>query len=430
MALSFKYPQLSYKLTTGYFVDISLVITNGPVPADISFNISQPLPSPLTFDLKNGNITGTTRFSSISPFTAYIITAKSSIGGFTKFISLTISIDFTPEFYYPLTPTQFPIDQSLNIVPNYLINNLPNITYSIVPDTPLLSDIGLDLKTDTGIISGIPDTTSSNTYIVRANNNGITYDASLNISILQLPIISYSQTTFILTQNEQVNILPLINQIGVSYFISECNLPSGSYDLPFGLSFNTATGEISGIPTILTTFRSYRIFIINIIGYSSVDLILNVVKEFIAPPVLADNFSSNSFLTNPILAMRRKAEILQYKKNSSNLTKQQYLSLLAQGKGPYAKRGGGTQGDAFTDPNVTGLPQVGNRLICNSDIICTPTSSSDVPGPVMNLCYNPAIPVIGYNPPNRQKINIGFKWPQRAWKTGDNGFPVGKAGNG
>jgi hypothetical protein len=334
-----------------------------------------------------------------------------------------LSVNFTPVFSYPLTPFQFAIDEFLNIFPSFLINNLPNITYSITSLNPLLSDIGLDLNPNTGVISGIPDIDTSNTYIIRANNNGVTYDTSLNISILPLPIISYSQTTFILTQNQQVNILPLIKQEGVTYFISGCILP-------FGLSFNEATGEISGIPTILTTFRSYTITLTNIVGFSSVDLILNVVKIFLAPPVLADNFSSDSFLTDTAIAMRRKAEILKYKKNSSNLTKQQNISLAAQGKGQYTNKTWGTQGDAFTNPNISGLQQNGNNIICNTDIICTPTSSSDVPGPVMNLCYNPAIPVIGYNQPNKQKVNIGFKWPQRAWKFGNNGFPIGKSGNG
>jgi hypothetical protein len=51
-----------------------------------------------------------------------------------------------------------------------------------------------------------------------------------------------------------------------------------------------------------------------------------------------------------------------------------------------------------------------------------------VPGPIMNLCYNPAIPLVGYVAPNRKKVNIGFKWPQKAWTIGDMGFPIGKSG--
>ena len=157
---------------------------------------------------------------------------------------------------------------------------------------------------------------------------------------------------------------------------------------------------------------------------------LSVIKEFLAPPVVADNFSSNTFITDPAIAMRRKAEIFKYKKNSSGLTKQQYYALLAKGNGPAAKRSWGTQGDAYTNPNVSGLPQSGNSIICNTGIICAPTSSSDVPGPIMNLCYVPSTPLAGYNAPNRKKVNIGFKWPQSTWRPGNDGFPIGKAGSG
>ena len=104
---------------------------------------------------------------------------------------------------------------------------------------------------------------------------------------------------------------------------------------------------------------------------------------------------------------------------------------MAKGNGPAAKRTWATQSDTYTDPNTSELQLVGNTLICNTNpIICAPTSSSDVPGPIMQLCYNPSAPLVGYNPPNRVKVNIGFKWPQESWQPGDNGFPRGKAGRG
>ena len=103
---------------------------------------------------------------------------------------------------------------------------------------------------------------------------------------------------------------------------------------------------------------------------------------------------------------------------------------MAKGNGPAAKRAWGNQGDINSDPNISGLPQVGNTILCNTNqIICAPTSSSDVPGPVMQLCYNPTVPVVGYNQPNRMRVNIGFKWPQESWQPGNNGFPRGKAGS-
>ena len=119
------------------------------------------------------------------------------------------------------------------------------------------------------------------------------------------------------------------------------------------------------------------------------------------------------------------------KKKRSGLTKNQYTALLAKGNGPLAKRAWGNQSDNSTNPNISGLSQDGNTLICNSDsIISAPTSSSNVPGPIMNLYYNPNTPLVGYIQPNKQRTNIGMKWPQRWFSPGNNGFPNGKSGTG
>jgi hypothetical protein len=419
---SFNYPQSVYTLGTNQVIDISCTIVNKP--ENTTFSITPFLPSDILFDPSNGTISGTTTFSSISPLTTYTVDASYDIAVLSTFI--TISVNFLPVFNYPLSPYILKRLSSVTITPTYLITNTQNITYELI-SIPSLNNIGLSLNSSNGVISGIPDISSNViTYTIRANNSGIIYDASLLISVENTPTITYPESIYILTQGVQVNILPIVTDpySNVTYDISGCLLP-------FGLLFDYNTGEISGTPTIPTTYRNYQITISNSIGSATASLTLNVIKTILAPTVIADNFSSNTFLTDPVIAMRRKAEILNYKKNSSNLTKQQYYALLAKGNGPSAKRAWGTQGDAYTDPNTSDLQLIGNTLICNTNpIICAPTSSSDVPGPVMQLCYNPAVPVVGYNQPNRVKVNIGFKWPQESWQPGDNGFPRGKAGRG
>ena len=431
MVFSFSYPDSPYSKATTSVIDISRVIISGPQPPNTTYRIFPvSLPSGLLFDASSGLISGTTNFTSISPATTYTVDASYATAVATT--TLVLSINFTPVFSYPQSPDIFAINKILNIIPSYLISNIEGIFYTLI--SPAALPAGLSLDTAFGIISGAPTVLSNlTTYTIRANNGGVIYDASLNISIQNTPTIGYSDATYILTQSQPVNILPLAttSQSQITYSITGCAYTDVPYNLPFGLTFNTSTGAITGVPTVLTTFRTYLITVSNIIGSASTTLTLDVIKEFLSPPVVADNFSSDSLITDPTIAMRRKAEILKYKNNSSNLSKQQYYSLLAQGKGPYAKRALGNQGNMNTNPNISGLPLVGNTLVCNvSNIICSPTSSSDVPGPVMNLCYNPAIPLIGYNAPNRKKVNIGIKWPQSTWRTGDNGFPIGKAGSG
>jgi hypothetical protein len=424
MSFSFYYPDSPYYLPTTVAVDISAIIINQPI--NTVYTITPALPSPLVINNTTGSITGTPNFSSIIPATTYTVDASYSTGIVSSTINL--SINFRPQFVYPQTPYVIAINTLTTIIPVYLINNSQTMIYTVI-GLPLLSDISLNLNAQNGVISGTPLLTSSaQIYTIRANNSGVTYDASLSISVEQPPTISYPQSSYNLTQGQFVSIMPIVTtiQTGVIYGINDLSQCA----LPLGLSFNTATGEISGTPTLLTTSRKYTIYIINAIGSASTTLILNVAKVFLAPPVTGDGFTSSACLTYPVVAMRRKAEIFKYKSNNANMSSNRLFSLAAQGKGPYARRAWGNQNDLGSNPNISGLPQQGNTIICNSPaILCAPTSSSDVPGPIMDLCYDSTAPLIGYIQPNRTKVNIGFKWPQRGWAMGDMGFPVGSAGN-
>lgn len=111
------------------------------------------------------------------------------------------------------------------------------------------------------------------------------------------------------------------------------------------------------------------------------------------------------------LQMGKKANVLQYKANSSNLTKQQQYSLIAQGKWTNRTKTWATQSVTYTHPNTNNLPKVGDILICSSPaVICVPTSSSDVPGPIIDICYDDSVTT--YYPREIRIMN-----------TSTNGFP-------
>ena len=158
--------------------------------------------------------------------------------------------------------------------------------------------------------------------------------------------------------------------------------------------------------------------------------------ENVYPPPVCDCPANSIYITPEQLDMRRKAEIFKYKKNSSELTKKQKYSLLANGINIYKKRSWATQSQDYTNPNVNNLPQIGNTLLCGTDspgaqalAYCSPTTNNDVPGPIKEICYDKHIPLTRYITRRIYTFN-GTKWPQTAWKPGDNGFPIGKAGNG
>jgi len=114
------------------------------------------------------------------------------------------------------------------------------------------------------------------------------------------------------------------------------------------------------------------------------------------PPDRYDNLSSNPYLpinggfTADQLNMRRKAEILTYNSNrmskSNALTKTQKYSALIN----HSKTTLPINNQCFTDL-VTG------------QIITTPTSSCNVPGPIMMLYNDQTIPLYNFTLGNNTK---------------------------
>jgi uncharacterized delta-60 repeat protein len=428
MDFSFNYPNSPYTFTTGMAVDISVnvITSNGQIPY---YKIASQLPYSLIINSITGEITNDSNvspvltFSSVTPLTVYTVDA--SFASAIVSTQLSMSVNYVPGFVYTESPYVVNINNPITpIVPVQFFSNLQGISYSNTSVAKLI-DINLILNPSTGVITGTPlSTLKQGTYIIQADNGGITYDASLNISVLRLPSIVYHDSNYTLSQGKPVDIFPLFYSLqpNVVYDIS-CSLPDG-------LIFNTLTGQITGAPTLLSKHATYRVTITNVIGSAMTQFVMNVIKIFLAPPVVSDAFSSGLCLTEPSIAMRRKAEILKYKKNSATLTKNQQFSLGVQGHGPYGNRSWANQNTLGSNPNTSGLPQQGNTIVCNSPaVVCSPTSSSDVPGPLALLCYDPTVPLVGYVAPNRKKVNIGFKWPEQSWSPGANGFPVGKAGN-
>lgn len=158
----------------------------------------------------------------------------------------------------------------------------------------------------------------------------------------------------------------------------------------------------------------------------------------------AIGFQCLDSFTDEQLDMRRKAEILKYKNNNSNLSKKQIYSRRARAIG-VEQKSWATQPfisgnvtitfdnksiNTNSNPNIRKLERIENILICPSkkNPICNPSSNSDVPGN-KELCYDKTVPLVGY----KERISyskIGTTWPQRSWEPGDNGFPVGKIGSG
>ena len=147
------------------------------------------------------------------------------------------------------------------------------------------------------------------------------------------------------------------------------------------------------------------------------------------------------------VAQINKGNVLQYKKNSSNLTKNQRYSQIAKGLWTNRTKTWATQSNIYTNPNTTSLKRVayveysrpdvkdpfncpnanfkdGGTLICGTyQNPCTgeitegtitpkyfPSSDSDVPGPLKLLYWDPKLQT--WYPKTRLTMNnSGNKWP-------------------
>ena len=163
--------------------------------------------------------------------------------------------------------------------------------------------------------------------------------------------------------------------------------------------------------------------------------------------------------------LMKKGNILQYKNNSSNITKIQKYSKIANGRWTNRNKSYATQTQTYTNPNTLSLKRVnyleypfpntlvgkpnnisgpyqynvpdpfgcqtnilkdGGTLLCNSYVNpctnvvveetkgnqnCNLTSDSDVPGTIKPLCWNPRLNT--YYPRTRYIMpTSGTKWPE------------------
>jgi hypothetical protein len=146
--------------------------------------------------------------------------------------------------------------------------------------------------------------------------------------------------------------------------------------------------------------------------------------------------------------MLLKGNVLQYKKNSTSLTKRQRYAQIAKGQWTNRTKTWATQTETYSNPNTTSLLRVGyieaqlptnatdpfncqnpvyrdgGSLVCNTlanpctntpvartiNNRCFPSSDSNVPGRML-LCWNPGI-ATWYDKKRYTMNNSGNKWPQ------------------
>jgi hypothetical protein len=257
---------------------VSVTVTN--------YSVSPSLPTGLTINATTGVISGTPTIVSASSI--YTVTAIYASGSLTYGVSIGVNNAAPTNLSYP-SPNVFTENIAISNL-NPTVSGGAVLSYSVSPSLP----DGLDLNVITGVISGIPTTeTGMSTYTVTANNSGGSTTFGVVITINQGAPVSLSYPSpNVFTKNATItNLNPTVTGAVTNYSIA----PS----LPSGLNFDTASGVISGTPTVISSTASYTITANNSGGSTTFGVVITV--NDIAPNSLSYN-SPNVFTKNSTIA--------------------------------------------------------------------------------------------------------------------------------
>ncbi len=214
--------------------------TGGTTPT--AYSLVGTLPTGLSFNNTTGVISGTP--TAIRTATAYSVTPSNSAGSGAAFI-VTITVnDIAPSACSYNTPTaSYTVNTAITQNP-ITCSGGPVVSYSVSPTLPS----GLSLNTTTGTITGTPTVaTSATNYTVTATNTGGSSAAIVNITV---------GTGVTVPSGCTYSVTPVFYTVGVPITPNTVSCSSGSAPTAFsidmtltiGLSFDTATGTISGTP--------------------------------------------------------------------------------------------------------------------------------------------------------------------------------------
>lgn len=240
------------------------IVSNSPSSSGgaIDLYVIDPVDMPpgLFFNSNNGRIEGKPLFEVPSAIN-YRITAFNTGGSTFTDISIRVFDKAPPSPDYLNKNINY--TKGIAITPNtvdcsgsrYNPETCPDgrpTHFTISPELPS----GLFLNPNNGTIYGEPSELSpASNYLVTASNSGGVSIANLNISVIDKPpyLLRYSDSNFKIRRNEPFT-KDIINNEGgpvINYAIVPL--------LPSGLSFNTETGRISGIPASVQSNQIYTV---------------------------------------------------------------------------------------------------------------------------------------------------------------------------
>ncbi len=220
-----------------------------------SYSISPDLPAGLSFNTGSGEISGAP--TAVAGAQTYTITATNAAGDDTA--SVTITVNAVP--IIAADPHTLIATVGTAITPTSITNTggpVTSYTISRGNGQTLEANTGLVFDTSTGSISGTPTMAADRLFytISATNAPNFAHSASIDITIVAAPDISPSVPTLTATVGTAIPPITITNNGGA---VPATGAYSISPNLPAGLSIDTTTGEISGMPTAVASAQTYTI---------------------------------------------------------------------------------------------------------------------------------------------------------------------------
>jgi hypothetical protein len=221
--------------------------------APLSYTVTPTLPAGLRWAAATGEISGTP--SAVSSATSYSVTVTDSAGVTASgMFSLTVNPALTTTVQVPTkaltvdrtVPTYTPVTASGGTLP---------LTFSVTPGLPA----GLNLASSNGDITGTPTAaaTASNYAVTVTDANGAVATGQFTLSVnASLTAVVAVPTKALATNRAAAPFTPVTASGGTPALRYAVN-PA----LPTGLSLATATGQISGTPTVNAATATYTVTI-------------------------------------------------------------------------------------------------------------------------------------------------------------------------
>jgi hypothetical protein len=240
------------------------------------FSISPSVPAGLVFDSTNGSLSGTPTAAQLN--VEYTVSASNVAGTSSQTFSLEV-------FSAPAFTLSKSSENAVNnvAISGYTINTSGGrvTEYSVSPELPT----GLSLDTTTGLISGsVAVDQAPTTYTITGTNVAGSDSHTFALAIYSAPSFTMSSETILGSRGSTLVGYTLTQSGGTvtSYSVS----PS----LPAGVSLDSSTGLISGLPTNPQAITTYTLTATNVAGSYPKTFSIEILN----PPVITLSSQSSA----------------------------------------------------------------------------------------------------------------------------------------